>query len=146
MQLYNTKVIPASEDVLWEVPANLPAFTGAKLLVLSSPFDTNGPESGTLAKMMTACRLTASEYVVIQMEADRKLPIQALIAAGAPQRILLLGVSPSQLAINALLQPNHCNAFLGCTLIPGYALGLIEQQAGLKRELWEQGLKPCFGL
>ena len=146
MQLYNTNVIPAGEDALWELPADLPPLTGTLLLVLSTPIDADGPESITLGKMMTACRLTASDYVVIPMAPDRILPLRTLIAAGAPTRILLLGISPAQLSINALFQPNHCNTFLGCTIIAGYALDLIEQQPGLKRELWEQGLKPCFDI
>ena len=146
MELYNTNIIPAREDALWELPAGLPPLSGTQLLVLSTPIDPNGPESITLGKMMTACRLNASDYVTIQMEPGDNLPLRALIAAGAPARILLLGISPAQLSINALFQHNHCNTFLGCTIIAGYALELIEQQPGLKRELWEQGLKPCFGL
>ena len=146
MQLYNTNVIPAREDLLWELPPDLPPLSGLRLLVLSSPIAPDGPESITLGKMMTACRLATSDYVVLQMEPGKILPLRSLIAAGAPDRILLLGITPAQLSINALFQPNNCNTFLGCTIVAGYALEVIEQQPGLKRELWEQGLKPCFDL
>ena len=146
MQLYNTKVIPAAEDKLWSAPANLPSLGGTKLLVISAPFEPLSSESLTLAKMMTACRLAAPDYAVIQLPETERLSWRALMEAGAPQRVLMMGISPAQLGISALFQLNHCNDFLGCIFIPGHSLAQLEQQPAAKRELWEQGLKPCFGL
>jgi hypothetical protein len=146
MQLYNTKVIPAGEDKLWGTPADLPALAGTKLLVISAPFVADSSESQTLAKMMSACRLSATDYALIQLPETERLSWRALMEAGAPQRVLMLGISPAQLGISAFFQLNHCNNFLACVFIPGLSLGQLEQQPAAKRELWEQGLKPCFGI
>ena len=146
MQLYNTKVIPAAEDVMWVSPANLPRMEAAKLLVIAAHFDPGGSESTTLAKMMTACKLAPADYAVVELSPTDRLPWRALMEAGAPSRILLLGIHPAQLGISAAFQQNHCNNFLSYVIIPGPGLAQLDQQPTIKRELWEQGLKPCFGL
>lgn len=145
MQLYNTKVVPSSEDSLWALPYELPAFKNTKLLIVSAPFAA-GTEEQTLRNMMTACRLADDEYAMIHLMPEERISWQMLASAGAPHRVLMLGVVPAQLAIHALFRLNHCNDFLGCTFIVSFSLTQIEQDRNVKRELWEQGLKRCFGL
>lgn len=147
MQLFNTKVIPSETDRLWTLPDHITTgLKEASLLVVSSPFDDAGPGARTLQKMMAACRLRAPEFIVLKLLPEQNISWQLLAADGAPRRILMLGVPPSSLGIHAMFRINYCNSFLGATFIPSYTLEQLEQQAGYKRELWESGLKPCFGL
>jgi hypothetical protein len=146
MQLYNTKVVPATEDGLWSLPEELPSLSGMRLLIISSPIAQDSQEEQTLQKMMAACKLNTGEYCIISLEPQAKLSLATLAGAGIPQRILLLGVSPAQLAINALFRLNSPNAYMGYTIIPSLSLSEIERAPELKKELWGQGLKPAFGL
>ena len=146
MQLFSTKVIPSAADALWILPEGLPDFAGIALIIFSTPYTTSSAEEQTLAKMMTACRLSAAQYAVIQMQPEQRIAWQTLTASDAPRVILMLGISPAQLAISALFRFNHGNAFLGKTFIPSGTLAQIEQDATMKRELWTQGLKPGLGV
>jgi hypothetical protein len=144
MQLYHTKVVPAAEDEMWTLPAELPDFSKARLVVISAPFESGSKEEQTLQKMMGACKVSPDEYCTIQLEPGKRMSWQMLAGAGAPDKVLMLGVVPGQLGINALFRLNYGNSFLGCTFIPSGTLEQIEQVAGMKKDLWEQGLKPCF--
>jgi hypothetical protein len=146
MDLYSTKVLSSAEDRLWELPADLPDLSKARLLVVSMPFEAGSAEHQTLTKMMAACKLSPDEFVILQLHPGEKLSWHMLAGAGAPRRVLMLGISPARLAISAMFRLNYCNAFLGGAFIPGYSLPQMEQNPAAKRELWEQGLKPCFGL
>ena len=146
MQLYNTKVVPSSEDALWTLPHDLPSFSDRELLVLTNPFPSGGPEEQTLQKMIAACKLRAEAYAIVQVRESERLSWAVLNSHGMPPKILLLGVQASQLGINALFRLNHANVFMGYTIIPSLPLNEIEANPELKKELWLQGLKPSFGL
>jgi hypothetical protein len=146
MQLFNTKVIPADADALWVVP-DLPAhMTTARLLVLTRPFAAGGNEEQTLQRMMAACKLTAADYAVLQLENDRQYAWQSIAAAGAPACVLMTGIAPAQLSIHALFRLNAPNTFLGRTFIPTGSLAEIEANPAVKKALWAEALKPVFGL
>ena len=144
MQLFNTKIIPATEDALWSLPLELPDFDKIRVLIFSSPFQPGSAEEATLKKIMAACKLQESDFAVIQMQADEKISWQLLSGAGAPKSIILFGILPAQLGINALFVLNAANSFLDCTFIPSFGLSQIEMDKELKRSLWENALKPHF--
>ena len=146
MELYNSDLIPAGEDELWISTIILPSFQQQKMLILSQPFGANSVEEQTLEKMMAACKLTPLDYLVIQIKNDQRLSLQTLKTAGAPDKLLLLGVHPQQLGIQALLPLNTCQSFGEGLIIAGSSLPEIVSQPALKRAIWDQGLKPCFGL
>ena len=143
MQLFNTKVIPSFVDAEWQAPP-LPDMSGAKLLVISKPFPAGGAEEGTLQKMMAACKLSASDYVVLQM--DKPYAWQSIAGAGAPKAALLLGVLPAALSIHALFRLHAPNAFGGNAIVPALSLEEIERSPAAKKDLWDNGLKPLLGL
>ncbi len=116
------------------------------MLVISEPFPPEGPEAATLARMMTACKLAPEDYKVISLPPGGRISWQALRGKGAPDRVLLTGIAPTQLGIHALFRLYSCNTFLGARFIPAASLAEIERQPALKRQLWEEGLKPCFVL
>lgn len=146
MELYNNPLIPSTEDELWNSPDEIPGFEGLQLLVLSLCFEANSTEAQTLEKMMAACKLSPKDYSVLQMKEHTRLSWQTLQSCGVPRRILLLGVKPIQLGIQAILPLNTCQTFGEGQIIAGSSLHEIVAQASLKRALWDQGLKPCFGL
>ena len=131
---------------MWEIPSDVPELTGLKMLIISLPFPQNGTEAETLGRMMSACKLLPHEYAVIPLPSEARLSWQALRGMGAPDRVLLAGISPAQLGIQALLRPLSCNSFLGARFVPAPRLDVIASQAPVKRQLWEEGLKPCFDL
>jgi hypothetical protein len=96
--------------------------------------------------MMAACRLSESDYTLTFVQADGKLSWAAMSAANPPKHILLLGVNPRQLAIQALFKLNTMNDFMGYTFIPSLSLSQIEDSPEQKKDLWLQGLKPALGL
>jgi hypothetical protein len=146
MQLFNTKVVPSSEDALWSLKHDLPSLSGKELLVLSAHYPTGSQEELTLHKMIAACKLSMEQYEVVQLQNEERLSWSSLITIGIPPRVLLLGVQPAQLGINALFRLNMPNTFMGITIIPSLPLNQIEASPELKKELWLQGLKPGFGL
>lgn len=145
MQLYNTKVVPSATDALW-VPPALPDMTGAVLLIITTPYAQDGAESQTLQKMMAACKLSQSDYAVLEIPPDAPYSWQAIAASGAPKAVLLLGVLPAQLSIHALFRLHAPNHFGGHIFIPALSLKEIESNPAAKKELWASGLKPLFGL
>lgn len=146
MQLFNTKVVPSSEDALWSLPHDLPSFTAKEILIVSQPYRKDGEEEQTLLKMVAACKLGTEQLAIVQLAEDQRLPFAHLTSLGIPKMVLLLGIAPTQLGIHALLRLNAPNMFMGYTIIPSLALGQIASNPEVKKELWQQGLKPGFGL
>lgn len=146
MQLYNTKVVPSTVDGQWTEPPLPNNFSRARLLVLTRPFASDSTETLTLGKMMTACKLQPDGYAVLIVEDRKAYSWNMIAAAGAPKTVLMLGITPEMLSINALFRLNAPNPFLGYTFIPSISLAAIELNAAAKKELWTFGLKPVFGL
>jgi len=145
MQLFTTNIIPTTENNLWVLPEGLPTLKDKALLIVSTPFEAGGPEEQTLIKMLAACSLQLQDTAVIQLPSSDRISWSLLSEDHLPDKILILGISPAQLGIQALFQLNTCNEFMGCTFIPSFDLGSIEREKEIKRALWEQGLKPVFG-
>jgi hypothetical protein len=83
---------------------------------------------------------------VLQLSADTFCPLPQLRAAFAPQVIIMLGVPPQALGIAALVRYCTPNPFGGCILLPGPGLQEMEARPELRKELFDNGLKPAFGL
>lgn len=116
------------------------------MVVLSPFFPAGSPEAETLGKMMSACKLGVADYSVLWLKGDENISWQSLRTAGAPDRVLFLGLSPRQLGIHSLFPLNTCQDFADGKIIVGSSLTEIVQNPAAKRALWEHGLKPCFGL
>lgn len=95
--------------------------------------------------MMAACKLLPAEFAVLQLEAGQ-CSWQSVAGARTPKAVLLLGVHPAELAIQAIFRLHALNAFSGRTIVPALALDELEQNPAAKKDLWEHGLKPLLGL
>lgn len=144
MQLFNTKVIPSSVDKLWQAAEKPMDTASQRMLVFAAPFPENSEEESVLQKMMQACKLNDNDYHLRVMEAEESLSLARFCKGVIPPVVLLLGITPARLGINARFILNACNPFLGSTFIPSLDLGHIAYDKELKRVLWEQGLKPMF--
>ena len=144
MQLFNTKVVPASVDATWSQPP-LPALEGAKLLVISTAFADDSAEAATLQNMMKACKVAPGEYAVLKLDPEAPYAWHALSSADLPKHVLLLGVTPAALSIHALFRLYVPNAFSDKIFIAAPSLLEITHNSEAKKALWIEGLKPVFG-
>lgn len=144
MQLFNTKVIPSNVDKLWQSPEMPVDSASQRMLVLAAPFPEDSEEASVFQKMMQACKLHDTDYYLRVMKAEESISLAQFCKGVIPPVVLLLGIAPSRLGINAQFILNACNPFLGRTFIPSLDLGHIAYDKELKRALWEQGLKPMF--
>ena len=145
MHIFNTSIIPTDADALWELPEGIQKSTGDKLLVIASPISKNSSEESTFLNMMKACSLSDGNYRIIELKDGSPMSWQLLSEQIAAKIILLLGVHPAQLGIHAQFVFNSANSFMNRLFIPSAPMSQIEADKDLKRSLWEDGLKPCFG-
>ena len=146
MILFSTPVIPASADAFWELPESDTELANIRMLVIARPLEKGSPAAVTLSKMMTACRLGPDDYAVLQLTPGQALSWSLLRGQTAATFVLLLGVMPAELGIQAMFAFNRPNAFSGATFIPGLPLEQLVADGNSRRDLWEGGLKPAFGI
>jgi hypothetical protein len=145
MHIFPVKIIPAAADKQWEYPS-LPDSSAKQLLVVSRPVAAGSQQEATLRKMMAACKLRDADYELIFFDEDSSASWAGIAAAGVAPRVLLLGVTPQELFIHSWLQPYTPQEFCGRTFIVAASLAELDRNPAAKKALWEQGLKPAFGL
>lgn len=145
MHIFPVKIIPAAADQQWLRPS-LPDSSGRKLLVISRPVTAGSSQEATLQKMMAACKLQTGDYLLMPFDAAAPASWTCIVANGAARQVLLLGVRPDELFIQALLQPFVPNDFSGHSFIVAPSLEELEREPAAKKALWTEGLKPAFGL
>lgn len=112
--------------------------------MLSAPYPTGSAEEQTLLKMLAACKLDAGAYHILQLQPEQCIAWHQIKDQAKPQYVLLLGISPQQLGINALFRLNEANAFDSSTFVPSLSLDQLIQMQDMRTALWVQGLKPLF--
>jgi hypothetical protein len=146
MTIFSTPVIPATTDVFWELPESDVQLAGLRMLVISRPVAKGSPAETTLGKMMGACHLARDEFAVLELQPGQVLSWSLLRGQTSATHVLLLGVMPAELGIQAMFAFNRPNAFSGALFIPGLPLEGLLADGNSRKELWENGLKPAFGL
>jgi hypothetical protein len=142
--IISSKIVGSEWNDLWK-EFNSSAFSKtATTLVISTPYASGSAEEMQLQKMMQACKLTDSDYNVLQLEEGTQIAWHSLRDGLQPANILLLGVSPQQVGISAMFSLYYPNRFNDCVFIPGLSLQESEKQAEAKKQLWLNGLKPVF--
>jgi len=114
------------------------------ILVLSLEYASGSEEEIVLKKILGACKLQESDYDIIQLSETGKLLWSKIQALSQATTVLLIGVHPQQLGISALFGLHSLNHYSNCTFIPILWLPLLEQQQELKKQLWQNTLKPYF--
>lgn len=141
--LFNTPVVPASSDVFLE-DAMLAGPGLSDTLVISRPYPSPGSEETQLLRLLGACKLAESDYRIVTLGEDQKVAWHRLREQTQASKILLLGVPPLQLGINALMVPHEINHFNGGIWIPTVSLQELSNSPQLKQHLWQQVLQPLY--
>jgi hypothetical protein len=141
--IINTEIVSSEMDIFWEFfqDTNL----GIKeTLVFSLPFTIQSKEEQQLLKMLGACKLNPDHYQVIQLANKQKFPWHILKEQTRATKVLLLGVLPAQLGIDALMILHEVNNYDGVQWIPTFALDQIVSNDALKKHLWVNVFQKVF--
>ena len=145
MNLFNTKIIPAEADTLWAGVDELVSGLEPKpVLVLVLNLISGSPEEAQLHKMLEASSLTPIQYNIISLTEGQPAAWHKFKLALKPKIIFLVGVTPAQLGISALFALNSPNNFNECMWLPTVSLSVLAQNAPLKAQLWNNGMKPLL--
>ena len=143
--IIKSDIVDAQWNPLWDdIAAHIKDISTKPVLVLSTKYDAGSAEETQLVKMLQACKLTTEQYNVIQLAEDQKIAWHKLKEELKPEKILLLGIHPRQLGISALFGLNEVNHFGDCMFIPTLSLNELGKQDEMKKQLWNNGLKPTF--
>lgn len=146
MELFSTPLIPASIDAFWELPESEIQLADVRMIVITRRVVKGSPADTTLGKMMAACKLAPEDFAVLELPEGQVLSWSLLRGQTKATHVLLLGVMPSELGIQAMFSFLRPNNFSGVQIIPGPHLEQLVQDAGARGTLWNDGLKPAFGI
>lgn len=138
--------ISSAIDAFWQDPGECPETTPLKLLVLS-PLLTEGSEEEKLVQnIIKACKLPEEQTRLVMATEDGAFPTwQYLKKCYAPGVVLNMGVSPQQLAINALFPTLRPILFGESYWTTVNAPAELMQDRDTRQRLWTDVLKPYFG-
>jgi len=145
MNLYNVDIVKNEWDSFWNDAIDVEKINNeARVLIISTTFDTGSAEAAQLEKMMSACKLDNTAYNIIRIPGTEKMAWHKLKSIFAPQYVILLGIMPAQLGISASFRLFGPNRFDDAIFIPSLSLTEMEQKPDAKKQLWAEGLKPMF--
>ena len=133
--IYNTTIIQSTFDRNWESLDHY-SLMPKDSLVLSTEYLPNSSEEQQLIKMLTACKLTEEQYQIVQINPDQILPWIQLRALTNASKVLLLGILPAQLGIQAMMNLHEVNHFDAVQWMPTFSLAQIASNDALKKHLW----------
>jgi hypothetical protein len=133
--ILNTPVVDDAFDAYWN-SAKTTDLLPKDTLVISTPFATGSPEEIQLLKMLGACKLTNEHYQIVQISADELIAWHQLREHSKATKVLLLGVLPAQLGVNAMMIPHEVNNFDSAQWMPTFSLDQIATNDALKKHLW----------
>lgn len=93
---------------------------------------------------MAACHLSPEDYELLQWEEGSSCSWTCLLRAGIAPIVLLLGIFPPELSIQAILPFYKPAEFGGRRIILSHSLQQLEQDQAAKKALWSDALKPVF--
>ncbi len=147
MNIIKSDIVPDSQDIFWE-DKNLHSDGNIKkpVLVLVTDCSEGSPEELLLMKMLGpgASNLNPNQYNILKLKDGEKIAWHQLRESYDPKVILMSGVSTGQLGISAIFNLNIPNRFSECIWIPTVMLTELNQNAEVKKQLWNNGMKPVF--
>lgn len=145
MQLIRSKIVPAGQNDFWnELADEWKDQDPRSCLVLSGPIAEGSAEQQTLLKMLSACRLTPAQYHIFSIPPGRRVAWFKLRDTLQPQQVLLLGIDPKEIGIQAVFRNHEANRYDERVFIPSLSLSELELSPEAKKEFWAKGLKPVF--
>jgi hypothetical protein len=145
MNIIKTDIVTAGYDVFWQDVSPALTDTAQKpVLVIVAGCAANSPEDLQLQKMLEACKLNSSRYNIVRLDDEQQISWHQLREKVNPKIIFLIGVLPAQLGISALFQFNRQNNFNDRIWLPTLSLSELEKNQEIKKQLWQNGMKPLF--
>ncbi len=142
--IINTGIISNEWDQAWLETVSFKDLQPKPVLIITSPYRDSRSEEPQLQKMLEACKLTTDQYNIIQINENQLIRIATLSNKLSIKTVLLLGILPNQLGISAQFILNTPNRFADSIFIPALSIWEMEQQPELKKQLWNNALKPVF--
>lgn len=143
-EIFNAPLIPPAVDVFWDEAAIPPDLTPCDTLVISTPYATGSDAEQQLLRILGACKLAAGDFGIVQVAPGQRVAWHLLKARTGAGKVLLLGVPPVHLGINALMTLHEINHFNGVQWMVTATLEEISANAALKQHLWTQMLKKVY--
>jgi hypothetical protein len=122
---------------------DLAVLSKAKMVVFTQQLN-NQEEEDFLKKILTACKMTSSDYCMIEIKQDRQIAWNQIRDDIQPIFVLSFGIPANKLGILALFKFNSSNAFDNCQFIFVDSLSTLQNNVALKKTLWTDILKPIF--
>ncbi len=143
-RIINTEIIDTETDVFWYNNSVSHETIATKNVLILTKKIGNQQEQEQLDKILSACKLSADIYNIVQLDESEKRAWHQLKEAAHPSVVILFGVHPSTLGISALFRLNWLNNFDSVSWVPTLSLAELEQQPQAKKDLWTNALKPLF--
>ena len=146
VNIIKSDIVLPQYDVLWEdIGSLLPGCHPKPVLVLVKRFADNSQEAAQLQKMLDGCKLTETQYNVVQLGDGQQAAWHKLREELQPKIIFMIGVMPAQLGISAMFQLNVPNRFGDCIWLPTLSLSELNRIGDdVKKPLWNNGMQPIF--
>lgn len=145
MNIIKSNLISSEYDILWEdIAPVVKDATPRPILILTNAYTEGGPEDTQLLKMLDACKLAPEQYNIIRINNGQQAAWHKLRELLSPKIIFLIGILPSQLGISSLFRINAPNHFNNCIWLPTLSINELEQRPDIKKQLWQEGMKPVF--
>ncbi|MBS1783586.1 MAG: hypothetical protein JSS78_11005 [Bacteroidetes bacterium] len=142
--ILRTDILSYKFDIFWQSNDEIKNLEPRPVLVVSSTFQPDSQEEEQLKKMLSACRLEASTFHIMQLQPESQISFHQLKDHLQLKSIVLLGVSPVQLGVSAYLMPHQLSRFGNCNWIVTESLRVLLERPEIKTHLWQYGLKPAF--
>jgi hypothetical protein len=144
MNIINSEVISSDLDVFWNGQnENVKNLRHVSVLVITSAI-TSETQRALLLRMIAACGLAATDFAIVELADNTPVAWYRLREATQARAVLLFGVPLPALGISVLLKACEPNRFDNALWIPAPALAILEQDAELRKQLWQQGMKLVF--
>lgn len=145
MDIIKTNIVDTKYDELWQDFSPLVRDMAIKpVLIIINDYEAGGIEETQLIKMLDACRLSPTQYNILQLSQGKMIAWHQLRDQLQPDIIFLIGILPSQLGISALFSINSANSFDGKTWLPTVSINELEKNKEVKLQLWNNGMRPIL--
>jgi hypothetical protein len=143
--IIKTDIVNESWNVFWQgVEDSVNGLEPKDTLVLSIAYLPGSTEETLLQKMLQACKLEPGQYNTMLLQPEQQIAWHQLRDKLSPKKVFLVGILPVHLGISAFFRLNEPNHFNDCIFIPTISLNELEKQPEMRKQLWENGLKPAF--
>jgi hypothetical protein len=134
-EIFNSTIVNARVDEYWDL-GRVKDLVEKDTLVISLSFAANSAEENQLLKMLGACKLSSEHFQILQLKQDESVAWYQLREQTKATKVILLGILPAQLGIQAMMIPHEVNNFDNAQWMPTFALEHISSNDALKKHLW----------